>query len=163
MSKEIETIKDSVMSQIQTNQIKMKPKIYFIIGSFFTFIGLVLSMTTSVFLVGLIRFSFRSHGLMGQYRLDNLFSKFPWWTAILAIVFLFAGIWIMHAYDFYHKTKPSYLIVGLILVVIVAGWFIDLVGINDSLSRRGPMRGMMRGYMRSHNIQINNTLNNQSL
>ena len=110
---------------------------------------------TSVFLVGLIKFSLRSHGPMGQYRLDSLLSNFPWWTTILAIIFLFIGIWIMSKYDFSHKVKILHLIAGLILAVVIAGYFIDLIGINDTLSRRGPMQGVMRVYMRDNNIQIN--------
>ena len=149
MSKELDKMKNSVMSQIQTNQIKMKPKIFFIVGSVFTFIGLVASMMTSVFLVGLLNFSLRSHGPMGQYRFENLLLNFPWWTTIFAFISLLIGILIMRKYDFAHKIKPLHLIVGLILAVIIAGWLIDLTGINDSLSRKGPMQGMMRGYMRN--------------
>ena len=155
MSKELDKIKNFVMSQVQTNQIKMKPKAYFIVGSVFTFIGLIASMMTSVFFVGLINFSLRSHGPMGQYRFENLLSNFPWWTTILAFISLLIGILIMRKYDFSHKIKPIHLIVGLILAVIIAGWLIDLTGINDSLSHRGPMQGMMRGYMRNNSIPIN--------
>ena len=155
MSKELEKIKNSVMDKIHRKEIKLKPKIYFIIGSIITFIGLVASLMTSVFLVGLIKFSLRSHGPMGQYRLDSLLSNFPWWTTILAIIFLFIGIWIMSKYDFSHKVKILHLIAGLILAVVIAGYFIDLIGINDTLSRRGPMQGVMRVYMRDNNIQIN--------
>ncbi len=154
MSKELEKIKDSVMDKIHNNEIKMKPKAYFIVGSVFAFAGLIASIVTSVFLIGLIRFSLRTHGPMGQYRLDNMLSNFPWWTTLFAILFLLAGILIMRKYDFSYKVKPLHLIIGLIFAVIVAGWMIDLTGINDSLSR-GPMQGMMRGYQRNYNFQIN--------
>jgi len=152
MSTELEKIKESIMDKILKEEIKMKPKLYFVLGSFLAFVGLIGSMMTSVFLVGLIRFSIRSHGPMGEYRLDQLLSRFPWWTAILAIVFLFVGIWIMFKYDFSHKIKPLHFVIGVILAVVITGLFIDLTGINDTLSNRGPMKGMMRGYMKNGNF-----------
>ena len=69
MSKELKNISDDVMSKIRQGKITMRPKVYFVIGSIFTFAGLVLSILTSVFLIGLLRFSLRAHGPMGEYRL----------------------------------------------------------------------------------------------
>lgn len=152
MSKELENVKNSIMDKIHNRKIKMKPKIYFIFGSAIAFAGLIASMITSVFLVGLIRFSLRSHGPMGQYRLDTIISNFPWWTTVLAITFLIVGVLLMRKYDFSHKIKPIHLIIGLILAVFIAGWLIDLTGINDTLFHHGPMQGMMRGYIRNNNI-----------
>jgi hypothetical protein len=47
------------------------------------------------------------------------------------------------------------IIIGFILAVIVGGWIIDSVGLNDVLTRQGPMQGMMREYMHDNYIQSN--------
>lgn len=132
------------MEKVHDNKIKMKPKIYFVVGSLLTFIGLIISIIASVFLMGLVRFSLRSHGMMRGYRLDQMISSFPWWIIIFAIITLLLGIWLIRKYDFSYKINPWHMILGLIITIIIAGWVIDLIGINDTLSKRGPMRGMMR-------------------
>ena len=141
------------MDQIHEEKIKMRPRIYFIIGSMLTFVGLVSSVVVSVFLVGLIRFSLRTHGPMGSYRLDQILSSFPWWAPVLAIVGLVVGIWLLRKYDFSFRVNFKAVIITFILAVIAGGWIVDSVGLNDVLIRRGPMQGMMRQYMQDNNIQ----------
>jgi hypothetical protein len=153
MSKELKNITDNIMGQIHDKKIKMRPRIYFIAGSIFTFVGLVSTIVASVFLVGLIRFSLRSHGPMASYRFDQILSSFPWWAPILAILGLVIGIWLLRKYDFSFRVNFKVIIVGFILAIIVGGWVIDSVGLNDILIRRGPMQGMMRQYMQDNNIQ----------
>ena len=116
MSKKLENITENIMDQIRNDKIKMKPKIFFIIGSIFTFMGLVSSVVFSVFLVGLIRFSLRSHGPMASYRFDQMLSSFPWWAPIFTVVGLFLGIWMLRRYDFSFKLNTRFLIPVQILL-----------------------------------------------
>jgi magnesium-transporting ATPase (P-type) len=153
MPKELKNIAEDIMSQINQGKLKMKPKGYFILGSIFTFIGLVSTVIVSTFSVGLISFSLRSHGPMGQYRFDQMLSNFPWWTLVLAILGLVLGIWLIRKYDFSYKIKPWLVIVGFILAIIIGGYVIDVTGVNDVMSRQGPMRGMMRNYMQNNGVQ----------
>ena len=134
------------MDQIHKDKIKMRPKIYFIAGSVLTFAGLVSSVVASVFLVGLIRFSLRAHGPMASYKFDNMLSSFPWWAPIFSVVGLIVGVWFLRKYDFSFKVNFKIVIIGFILAIVVGGWVIDSIGLNDILSRRGPMKGMMRQY-----------------
>jgi len=128
----------------------MKPKIYFIIGSIITFLGLVFSVVVSIFFVGLVRFYFRASGPMANYRFNEMLVNFPWWTFVFAVVFLIVGIWIIHKYDFTAKVDFRIVIAGFIVAIIVGGLLVDFIGLNDSLVRKGYMRGPMKGYM--HNI-----------
>jgi hypothetical protein len=153
MSKELKNITDNIMDQIHEEKIKMRPKAYFIAGSIITFLGLVFSIVTSIFLVGLIQFYLRAHGPMASYRFDKMLSNFPWWAPVLAIVGFIAGIWLLRKYDFSFKVNFKVVIIGFILALIVGGWIVDSIGLNDVLIRRGPMKGMMRQYMQDNNIQ----------
>ncbi len=152
MSKELKNITDNIMDQIREEKIKMRPKAYFVVGSILTFVGLVSSIVVSVFLVGLIRFSLRSHGPMSSYRFDQIMSIFPWWALVLAIVGLIVGVWLLRKYDFSFKINLKVMVIAFVLAVLVGGWVIDAIGLNDTLARRGPMRGIMRQYMQN-NIQ----------
>ncbi|KKR43110.1 MAG: hypothetical protein UU10_C0036G0004 [Parcubacteria group bacterium GW2011_GWF1_40_6] len=151
MSKELKNITESVMEQIHLGKAKMKPKMYFIIGSILTFIGLISSVIVSTFLVGLTRFSLRAHGPMGQYRFDQIISNFPWWTLVFAVFGLVIGIWLIRQYDFSYKKEPWIIILGFILIILIAGWTIDVMGLNDNLLQRGPMKRIMQNYSSEKN------------
>jgi uncharacterized membrane protein len=153
MSKELKNITGDVMERIHRDKIKMHSRMYFIIGSVLTFAGLVASILTSVFLVGLMRFSLRAHGPMGEYRLEQLLSSFSWWVPVLAVLGLITGVWLLHRYDFSYKINFKAMIIGFVAAIIVAGWVIDMTGLNDVLLRKGPMQGMMRRYLQENNIQ----------
>lgn len=153
MPKELETLSESVMKKIHTEHIKMRPKAYFILGSILTFIGLVASILTSIFLFSLLRFSLRSHGPMGEYRWEQLTSSFPWWAMFVAFFGIIIGIWCLRQYDFSYKKDIRIVILGFILAIIVSGWILDMTGLNDVLSRQGPMKGMMRQYAPAEGVE----------
>lgn len=155
MSKEIKNITENVMNQIHQGKAKMKPRIYFIVGSILTLVGLISSIIVSIFFVGLIRFSLRIYGPMEQYRFDQIISNFPWWTVALAILGLTVGIWLLRQYDFSYKKNPWIIILGFILAIVVAGYVVDIVGFNDTMMRHGPMKRMMNNCFPRYNIQEN--------
>lgn len=147
MSKELNNITENVMQQINEGKIKMKPRIYFVAGSILTFIGLVFSITTSIFLVNLIKFYFRTHGKIGEFRFEQMLTNFPWWTALFAIIALVLGVWLIKQYEFSYKKEPFLIIIGFVLAIIFIGIFVDIVGFNDSMLRKnGKMKNMMNGY-----------------
>ncbi|HBM45820.1 MAG: hypothetical protein UT05_C0002G0022 [Parcubacteria group bacterium GW2011_GWF2_38_76] len=147
MSKELKNIGDEVMAKIREGQVKMKPKYYFIVGSVLSFVGLVSSLITSVFLIALTRFAFRSHGgIFAEYRFEQLVSNFPWWAPILAVVSLFIGIKLIRRYDFSYKKNFVYVVIWLVLAVFMAGLVFDMTGLNDIWLQHGPMKGIMRQY-----------------
>lgn len=153
MSKELKNITEVVMGKIHHDKIKMHPKIYYIVGSLLSFLGLVASILISVFLIGLMRFSLRTHGPMGEYRLDQILSSFPWWAVAVAILGLVIGIWLLRRYDFSYKINFKVIVVVFIMVIIAVGWAIDMTGLDNILFRRGPKQGIMRQYLQENNIQ----------
>ncbi|MFA6194611.1 MAG: hypothetical protein WC719_02615 [Patescibacteria group bacterium] len=139
MPKELKNITDSIMGEIRHGKLKMRPKLYFIIGSVLVFVSLILSTLSSVFLFGLIRFSLRSHGPMGQYRFEQLLASFPWWAVVSAILGLIIGLWLIRKYDFSYKINFKIIIIGFAAAIIMAGYLVDAIGLNDVFSRQGCM------------------------
>lgn len=134
------------MSKIEKGEISMKPKIYFLAGSLFAGIGLAASIVASTFLIALFRFSLRTHGPMGEYRFQELVTNFPWWALILAIVGMVAGIKLLRKYDFSYKHNFLFVVALFIASIILAGFLVDMSGLNDVWFRQGPMRGVMQKY-----------------
>jgi hypothetical protein len=144
MSKEVENISNAVMEKIAKGQIKMRPKLYFILGSIFVFAGLIASSLTAIFFFSLTRFMLRTHGPMGQFRLEQLLSSFSLWVPLIAVLALICGIILLRRFDFAYKKNFWYFIIGFVLAIITTGWIIDLTGLDDIWLKRGPMRGMMK-------------------
>lgn len=143
MPKEIKNISDQIMSKIHDGKLKMRPRVYFVFGSILTFVGLVASIATSVFAVGLIRFLARSNGIW-NHKLSRMLSIFPWWLLVLAVLGLVLGVILIRKYDFSYKVDFKKAIILTILAVILSGLLVDALGFNDLLARKGLMRGMMR-------------------
>lgn len=146
MSKKQITISDQIMNKIHDENIQIRPKIYYILGSIVTLISLVFSIIGTIFLISLIRFSLRTHGPMGQIRYEQLLTSFPWWAAILAVGGLFLGIGLLKKYDLSYKMNFTVIIAGFILAIFLAGWGIDMLKLDDVWFRQGPMNGIMRQY-----------------
>jgi len=140
MSKELNNISGKVMDKIQLGKLKMRPKVYFITGSILTFIGLVSSILSSVFLIGLLSFSLRSHGPMKEYRFAQLVDSFPWWILILAIFGFVLGLWLVRRYNFSYKIDFKLVVFCFIAVLLVAGYLLDAIGLNDLFYQRGYMK-----------------------
>ncbi len=158
MSKELNKTTEEIMNKIHKGQIKMLPRSYFIFGYILTIIGLVFSFVTSMFFIGLIRFNIRSHGRMGEYRLDQLLSTFSWWMPLLAILGLLFGIWLLRRYDFSYKINFKLFILAIITSVIIGGFVVDMTGLNDFWMSRGQGKGSGQGQFRNlNNTPIPNT------
>lgn len=155
MSKELNNMSKTVMDKINHDRIKMHSKAYFIAGSVVAFIGLTASIVVSVFLIALLRFSLRTHGPMGDYRLDQILSNFPWWAVIVAVLGLVFGVWIIRRYDFSYKKNFAVIAFGFVMAIIIGGLIVDATGLNDALFKRGPRQGVMRQYIQQRNSQSN--------
>ncbi len=152
MSKDIKNIEEKILSQIQKGEIKMKPRMYFVIGSIFAFVGFISTIIVSTFAISLIRFSLRAHGKMAQYRLDQVLSDFPWWIFIVGFLSLVIGIWLIYKYHIFYKIKPWIVILTFVLSIMISGWIINETGLDTKLFRQGPMKGLMRKYIQRNNI-----------
>ena len=144
MSKKLKTpvvdLEKTIMSKVQSNEIAMKPRSFFVVGSLLAILGLAGLSIGAVFLTNLTLFSLRRHGPMAQWRLQQLLTSFPLWIPILAILGIVLGIWMLRAYDFSYKKNFWLVVLGFVLSVLLAAFMIDQLGLNDMWSRRGPMR-----------------------
>jgi hypothetical protein len=159
MQKKQITIENEVMEKIHNHHIQMRPKIYYVFGSILVFLSLAFSIVSSIFLISLTRFALKTHGPMGQFRLEQLLSSFPWWAPILAIVSLIIGIWLLKKYDISYKKNFLLLCIMIVFAVLLAGWVIDYTGLDNVWFRQGPMRGIMRQYLQENGTQPGRGMN----
>lgn len=130
----------TIMAKVKSNEISMKPRWYFVLGSILMMAGLVGFSVGAIFLTNLTLFLLRRHGPMAQWRLQAILSSFPFWIPILALVGIVLGIIMLKKYDFSYKKNFWFIIAGFIVSIIFAAFVLDFLGLNDLWSRQGPMR-----------------------
>lgn len=134
------------MSPIEKGQVKMKPKWYFLLGSFAMTLGVLGLTIVLVFLTSLMAFALRHHGPRGANRFQELLSSFPWWALIIFIIGTLASVCLFRKYDFSYKKSFIPMIAGFILAVILFGWLINYLGLDNFWMKRGPMKGFYQRY-----------------
>jgi uncharacterized membrane protein YozB (DUF420 family) len=143
MSKEKDlTIESQVMGKVLSGKVKMKPRWYFVLGSLLSVTGLAGLITGATFLVNIMLFMLRIHGRGGQFRLQYMLDSFPLWIPILAVGLLILGIIVLKKYDFTYKNNFKLIVFGLIASVFLSAYLLDLSGLNDLWSTRGPIKGL---------------------
>ncbi len=136
-----------VMERIKSGQVKMRPRIHFVAGSLFIGAGLAGVIVLAVFFVNVASYKLRTLGpfgylWFGEYGIRPFLATFPWAAFVVAICGLVIGISLLRRYDISYKKSFVGLILGLIAVVLTAGWLMDLTGINERFVRFGHMRGL---------------------
>lgn len=144
MQESINDITEQVMGRIHREKIKMRPRIFFIAGSILTFLGLVLSMVSSAFMISILHLSLREGGRMATYKLETLQSLFHWWIPVIAILGMVIGIWLLKYYEFSYKKNFLYVAIGLVLAVIISGFLLDLTKFNETMVKKGNMHDIVK-------------------
>lgn len=137
-------ISEKVMLEIKEKHILMRPRWYFVLGSLLSWLGLVISMILSVYVLSLYHFAFRARSPMAQYKVGMILSDFPLWLPITGLVSIIAGVYLLRKYDFSYKKNFIVIILGFIASIVVASMLVDWIGLNDIWAKRGPMRNFYR-------------------
>lgn len=133
------------MAQIESGQVTMKPKIWFMLGSALVFAGLVASMLVAIYTTNLVIFLLSPHGPGGgQWRLNLLLNQFSWWLPVVALLGMGFGIALLKRYDFSYKRNYSVIAGGFIAVIFTTALLLNLLNLNQTWFAKGRMRGFYR-------------------
>lgn len=134
-------IKQQIMEKIENNEIKMKPKWYFVVGSILLFLGVLFSTISAVFVINLMLFLLRTHyGPMYQYRLNLILLNFPWWLIVIGVISIFLEIKLLKQYDFSYKKNFLLLVFSYLLIIFLTAYLIDYFNLNKFFYEKGFMR-----------------------
>lgn len=148
-------LEKQIMEQVKSGRVVMKPKWYFIAGSILSVFSFSVLTIASIFLINIILFLLRPHGPMGQLKFEMMVSRFPWWIPVVAVAGLFVGVWLLKQYDFSYKKNFNLIIIGFIASVLVAGFLINSLGLNEFwLKRGGTMKRFYQNIERQENVNI---------
>lgn len=134
------TVEEAVMSKVLSEEVKMKPRWYFVVGSLLTWVGLVGMSVGGVFMSNLTWFLLKSRGRMVQWRVMMMLDHFPWWIPLLAVIVMVVGVWFLKQYDFSYKKNFKLIVMVFLLSILISGWLISELGLNEIWSERMPIR-----------------------
>ena len=144
MSAPLKDISMDVMQKIESGQVKMRPRWYFVVGSVLALGGLVLSFVSSAFFFSILHLSLREGGRGMQWKLTTLQEMFHWWIPLLALTSLLLGIWLLRRYEFSYRRHFTYVIGSFVLAVLMASSLFVLTGAHETLTHQGPMRDLVK-------------------
>ncbi len=105
---EQKNINDRIFEKIKNGQVKMRPKLYFVLKSLIFALGIVLASILVLFLFSFIVFCLKLGGIwflpkFGFRGLGIFFISFPWFLILLALFLIFLLEIIAKKYSFVYK------------------------------------------------------------
>lgn len=150
--------KDEILEKIKEEAVKMKPKAHFIFKTIIYFLGFIFVFLFVGFLASFIIFSLRIRGVwyfpaFGFRGLGLLFTSFPWFLLIFAIIFIVILEVFAKRFSFVYKKPLLYSILGIVIIVFILSFIVGLTPMHSRLFRsaqegRLPIMGpMYRGQL----------------
>lgn len=142
-------IANKVMQEIKEKHISMRPRFFFVAGSFLLIGGLTFAFVLAIFLVHLILFRLRLDApfeflRFGPPGIPPFFIMFPWRFLLIAGFAVALGIYLLKKCEFSYKYNFA-LITGItIITIILTGIIVDCFKPNRRLERLPPMRGLYK-------------------
>lgn len=138
-------IADSVMKQIHTRHIGMRPRIYFIIGSLLLGIGMACFSLLTIVCIASIVFHLRVHGpfaflWFGAFGIRPFLATFPWGFFLLSSVTVWGGIRMLQNYDISYKRNFLVVTTGFVTFLILTGIMLDRTGVSEQMVHLPALR-----------------------
>lgn len=140
-TKNKKSIHDQVMKRIKKDKIKMKPRVYFVIGSLALGVGIAGTLAVAGFFINMIVFRLRMQGPLGYLKFGRLGRSvfveiFPWRSLALAVIGMGIGLWLWKQYGVSYKRSFVGVVLATISLVLVLGLFLDRTGVNEKLGKQ---------------------------
>ena len=134
-------IEETIKQKIKKDEIKMKPKYYFALGSLSITLGMIISFIFSAFFINLISHRIRILKMaeflpMGGPGRMMFLRHFPWHFLFISTALLTVGAWLLKRYDISYKKSFLVILVGIIVSIVFAGLLVDKVGINMHFKKK---------------------------
>lgn len=147
MSKKKINIQKVVMGKIKKEQVKMKPKLYFVGGSIMVGVGLTALVLSSSLIVDGISFRLsslhaREMANFGWWGWKMVMRVVPWNLVLLASILVGLGVKLIKRYEFSYKKGLVWVVTGMILGVMGLSF---LMGRLD-MKRRLPVAPVRKLY-----------------
>jgi len=137
-------LSQKVMEQIKKEKVKMRPRVYFLVGSVLLGVGLAGAILGAILFLNLAFFRMRIHGpfgflMFGEFGFRPFLATFPWLPLFISLAAILTGIILLKRYDISYKKSFLVLTIALAVLVLTMGFILDQIGFNERLERARPL------------------------
>lgn len=138
-------LSQAVMRRIKTEKIKMRPQIYFVLGSILFGAGLAGSLLVAIFFASLAFFRLHRFGpfgflWFGEFGLRPFLVVFPWVPLTFFLAVLTGGLVLLKKSEISYQKSFLGLITILAILIILGGSLLVQVGFHQRLTGFRPLR-----------------------
>ena len=141
-------ISQEIMAQIHAGHIKMRPKLYFLVGSILLGIGLAGVVLLSILFFAITTFHFRT-GLpheylyFGRLGIKPFINTIPWFPIIITTLSLVAGIKLTQRFDFSYQKRYLSILIGAVTAIVIIGIVVDRLA-SQHTNRLPPLKPLYK-------------------
>lgn len=156
MSKQATTpIGESVMNQIKSGKVHMKPRAYYILLGAISIVTIILASVSVAYFWSIMFFWVRietadTMAWGARENLSETVTSFPWWALIVSLILLTAAILLIRHQGHMYRHKISTIALAIVGGALLLGLGLSLLGIGQSHTPRQPSQGQRPGY---HQLQ----------
>lgn len=131
-------IKNIILDKIKNKNIKSIPKPFFILKSVLFVLSIVIVVCFLLFLVSFIFFTLQTSNLwslpkFGFKGIELLLGNFPWILVLIVLFFIGVLEFLVERYSFVYRKPLLYSALTIILVVVVAGFFVRQTSLHEKI------------------------------
>jgi len=135
---ENDSIKKDVLERIKKGEIKMKPKLYFVLRPIIFLFLLMLLFATVIYFLSFILFIFKINAsgtlmVFGLRGLESIFLSLPWGLIILILVSIIVFEVLLVKFKFAWRRPVFYSLLGVIILFFLVGFAIHCTSLQRSL------------------------------
>lgn len=138
MKKQTSTnIKSSVMDQIKSGKVHMRPRSYYTLLGLASAGAVLLASIAIAYLSSIVFFWFRilaadTMAYGARANLSELIASFPWWIVALALLFLMVAVLLVRKQGRMYKHKTSTIILAIVTCSLFLGLGMSFLNIGNS-------------------------------
>lgn len=154
-----------VLNEIKNDQIKMRPRVYFVLKGILVIFGIFLVAFFTLYLISFILFALRASGVwylssFGFYGFRTSFVLLPWLLILIAIILLIILEILVKHFSFAYHRPILYSILGIIIFTLLGSFIIDKTQFHPRLFQKAqeerlPIMGKFYrdlGIEKDHNV-----------
>lgn len=137
-NQEQKSIKERVLEKIKSGQVKMRPKIYFILKTILIGGGILGFGIFVVFLISFIKFHLRASGIwylpgFGFRGLRIYLRLLPWFLIFISAVLILVLEILAKRFSFVYRQPIFYSLLAIILITLIGGFIIEKTSLHPKL------------------------------
>lgn len=138
---------DKVLAKIKKGDVKMKPKVYFVLKTILSIVGVLVVGAFAVFLISFIGFHLRASGVgylphFGFLGFGAYLRLLPWFLIIASVLLIVLLEILAKHFAFVYRRPIFYSLLAIIVFALVGGLIIDKTPFHSSLffqARQGEL------------------------